>query len=269
MMKKITEPGVYELSNEEYHEQNALNKSGLVQLAKSPAHFHEWFHAAEEEPTRALVVGTAIHMAILEPGKYEQSVIISPQVDKRTKDGKARWAKFEKKAKGKIILNQDEATAIQGMKESVYKNMTAFDLLLEGKPEQSIFFNDPVHQFMCKVRPDWYTNGMIVDLKTCLDAGYDGFSRTIANYKYHWQALFYLNGLTAVTQQEHSTFIYIALEKDPPYAVAVYEATKDMLQTAERQIGPLLDLYAECLRTDCWPGYKDEVQQIQLPRWAA
>ena len=78
-----------------------------------------------------------------------------------------------------------------------------------------------------------------------------------------------MNGLTAVTQQEHTTFIFIALEKDPPYAVAVYEATKDMLETAQRQIGPLLDMYAECLRTDCWPGYKDEVQQIQLPRWAA
>ena len=44
-MKKIKEPGIYELSNEEYHEQEASNKSGLVQLAKSPAHFNEWYNA--------------------------------------------------------------------------------------------------------------------------------------------------------------------------------------------------------------------------------
>ena len=234
-MKKITEPGIYDLSNEEYHEQNALNKSGLVQLAKSPAHFYEWYHAANEEPTKAMVIGTAIHTAILEPDKYDQSIIIAPQVDRRTKDGKAEWAMFEKEAKGKIILNQDEASAIKGMKESVYNNITAFDLLLEGKPEQSIFFNDPVHQFLCKVRPDWYTDeGEVVDIKTCLDAGYDGFSRTIANYKYHWQALFYLNGLTAVTERQHNKFIFIAIEKEPPYAVAVYEATKDMLQYSRK-----------------------------------
>ena len=156
------------------------------------------------------------------------------------------------------------------MKESVYNNITAFDLLLEGKPEQSIFFNDPAHQFLCKVRPDWYTDeGEVVDIKTCLDAGYDGFSRTIANYKYHWQALFYLNGLTAVTERQHKKFIFIAIEKEPPYAVAVYEATKDMLQTAEKQIAPILDMYAECLKNNVWPGYKDELLQIQLPRWAA
>jgi len=269
-MKKITEPGIFELSNGEYHEQEALNKSGLVQLAKSPAHFYEWYHAADEEPTRAMVLGTAIHLAILEPDKYDQSIIIAPQVDKRTKAGKEEWASFEKKAKGKIIINQDEAFAIVGMKESVYNNRTAYDLLLEGVSEQSIFFKDPVHDFLCKVRPDWYSNEReVVDLKTCLDAGYDGFSRAIANFKYHWQALFYLDGMTEVTGKQHNKFIFIAIEKEPPYAVAVYEATKDMLHTAQKQTAPLFDVYAQCLKTDVWPGYKDEIQQIQLPRWAA
>jgi len=269
-MKKITEPGIFELSNEEYHQQAALNKSGLVQLSKSPAHFNEWYHAADEEPTKAMVLGTAIHLAVLEPDKYDQSIIIAPQVDKRTKAGKEQWASFEKKAKGKIILNQDEVSTIEGMKSSIYNNRTAYDLLLEGVSEQSIFFKDPAHDYLCKVRPDWYTNDReVVDLKTCLDAGYDGFSRAIANFKYHWQALFYLSGLTAVTEKQHNQFIFIAVEKEPPFAVAVYEATEDMLNTAKKQIAPILDVYAECLKTDVWPGYKDELQRIELPRWAA
>ena len=269
-MKQIKKPGIYKLSNEEYHGQAALNKSGLVQLAKSPAHFFEWYHAPDEEPTRAMVIGTALHTAVLEPDKYDQSITIAPQVDKRTKAGKAEWTSFQESAKGKIVLTQDEASAIDGMKESVYNNLTAYDLLLEGKPEQSVFFKDPVHNFLCKVRPDWYTSYKeVVEIKTCLDAGYDGFSRAIANFKYHWQALFYLNGLTAVTGIQHDKFIFIAVEKDPPYAVAVYEATRGMLNTAQKQIAPMLDVYAKCLKTDVWPGYKDELQQIELPRWAA
>ncbi|CAB1060134.1 hypothetical protein D1BOALGB6SA_4899 [Olavius sp. associated proteobacterium Delta 1] len=269
-MKKITEPGIFDLSNEEYHQQAALNKSGLVQLSKSPAHFHEWYHSEEDEPTRAMVLGTAIHIAVLEPDRYDQSIIMAPQVDKRTKAGKEEWASFEKRAEGKIIINQDEASTIAGMKESVYNNRTAYDLLLEGVSEQSIFFKDPTHGFLCKARPDWYTNEReVVDLKTCIDAGYDGFSRAIANFKYHWQALFYLDGLTAVTGKRHKTFIFIAVEKEPPYAVAVYEATKDMLNTAQKQIAPILSAYAQCLKTDVWPGYKDKLQQIELPRWAA
>lgn len=269
-MKKINEPGIYEMSNEEYHAQEALNKSGLVQLAKSPAHYLTWEQAQEEEPTKAMVIGTAVHTAVLEPDKYDQSIIIAPQIDKRTKAGKAEWALFQEEAKGKIILTEDEATAIEGMKASVYDNIVAYDLLLEGAAEQSIFFKDPVHNFLCKVRPDWYTSDKeVVDIKTCLDAGYDGFSRAIANFKYHWQAFFYLNGLTAATGVEHNKFIFIAVEKDPPYAMAVYEATKDMLKRAEQQIAPLLDVYAECLKTDVWPGYYDELQYIELPRWAA
>ena len=78
-----------------------------------------------------------------------------------------------------------------------------------------------------------------------------------------------MNGLTALTGKQHSEFIFLAVEKEPPYAVAVYEATHEMLHTAQKQIAPLLDVYAECLKTDVWPGYKDELQQIQLPRWAA
>jgi hypothetical protein len=42
-----------------------------------------------------------------------------------------------------------------------------------------------------------------------------------------------------------------------------------MLKTAKKQIAPLLDIYAKCVKTDVWPGYKDELQQIELPRWAA
>ncbi len=269
-MKKIKEAGIYKLSNEEYHDQEALNKSGLVQLAKSPAHYMEWDQAMEEEPTRAMVVGTATHKAVLEPDKYNQSIIIAPIVDKRTKAGKAEWKTFQEKAKGKIILTQDEADVIEGMKGSIYNNIAAYDLLLEGTAEQSIFFKDPVYNFLCKVRPDWYSSdGQVVDIKTCLDAGYDGFSRAIANFKYHWQAFFYLNGITAVTGLEHNKFVFIAVEKEPPFAMAVYEATKDMLKTARKQIAPLLNIYAECLKTEVWPGYYDELQYIELPRWAA
>jgi PDDEXK-like domain of unknown function (DUF3799) len=269
-MKKIKKPGIYECTNDEYHEQEALNKSGLVQLAKSPAHFYEWYHAPNEEPTNAMQIGTALHTAILEPDKYDQSIIIAPIVDKRTKKGKAEWATFEKKAKGKIILTQEEVNNIEGMRDSVYKNRTAYDYLMEGIPEQSVFFKDPKHKFLCKIRIDYYTSMKeVVDLKSCVDAGYEAFSRAIANFKYHWQAWFYLKGITAVTGMEHTKFIFIAVEKDPPYGVAVYEATEDMLKTANRQIEPLLDIYAHCLKTDVWPGYKDELQQIELPRWAA
>ena len=62
-MKEIKKPGIYELSNEEYHDQEALGKSGLMQLAKSPAHYMEWYQAPEEKPTKAMVLGTATHKA--------------------------------------------------------------------------------------------------------------------------------------------------------------------------------------------------------------
>jgi len=74
----------FEMPAEKYHAVDALSKSMMSKLLKSPAHYKA---ALEErqEPSKAMQVGTAVHAAVLEPHLYQQLVaVIPPDVDMRT-----------------------------------------------------------------------------------------------------------------------------------------------------------------------------------------
>lgn len=265
----ITKPGFYKLSNEEYHKDPALNKSGLVELARSPRHFK----AMKEEPketTPAMVFGSAFHLAVLEPDEYKKKIVIAPSVPKRSKADKATWAAFNDRVQkgGLIPISQEDADTIEHMKKAVLENETAAALLSDGIAELSGFFRDQTG-VMCKIRTDWITGDrIVVDLKSCRDASFSAFQRDSANLKYHWQAAFYLDGLTTLTGEEHVDFLFLCVEKTVPYGVAVYRLDHEAIEAGRRQIRPLINQYAECLARDYWPGYVDTVQQLGLPRWA-
>lgn len=147
-------------------------------------------------------------------------------------------------------------------------------------------------------------NDVIGDLKTTEDASPEGFAKSMANYRYDVQAPYYLDGVKKALEQgkcippvegasemsvywvDEATgvlcrcrpdwwrgypknFVFIAVEKKPPYAVGVY-----VLDSASTDIGRAiyqhdLQVYAECLASDKWPGYGDLVQTINMPTWHA
>jgi exodeoxyribonuclease VIII len=121
----------------------------------------------------------------------------------------------------------------------------------------------------CKARPDYIRQdkGLILDLKTCLDARSDPFSRSCWNYRYHVQAAYYLDGYRVATEESAEAFLFIAIEKAPPYAVAVYHANEDMIDQGRSEYQRDLITYAECLAKDEWPGYPEEIASLVLPRW--
>ena len=100
-----------------------------------------------------------------------------------------------------------------------------------------------------------------MDLKTTRDASPDGFGKSIANYRYHVQSAHYRDGFQA------GRFVWVAVEIDPPYAVAVYIDGDEIHARGDGERLSDLRLYAECKASDKWPGYPDEVQNISLPRW--
>ena len=42
----------------------------------------------------------------------------------------------------------------------------------------------------------------------------------------------------------------------------------ERLAAARIEYRRLLNEYAECMRTGEWPGYRTDIQLLQLPRWA-
>jgi len=261
------ETGFYQMTNENYHKEEAVSKSGLELFHRSPAHYQ-----AKEllEPTPAMIFGATYHTAILQPDLIEQDYIIAPEgLDGRTKDGKV-W-KLEAQATGKSIIPYDDWQTIKAMKKVLQNHSTAWALLsAEGPREISGFWIDKNTGLECKLRADLISseNHIVVDLKTTIDARSEPFIKQIANLHYHWQGYWYLAGVTEITGEEHKNFVIVAQEKDPPYAVVVYRLDDAMIYMGQEEIKILLDEFRACKEADKWPAYlPDEIQPISLPDW--
>lgn len=264
-------PGLYKnLSNEEYHAAPGISKSGLDLIARCPSIYkHRVIDGNRPEPTAAMLLGSAVHKAVLEPGSFSDEFVFAPEINRRTKAGKYEWAQFQADNANKTVLPKGDYEKIMRMSDSVLSHPKASDIFSHGDPELSIFHNDRSTGELAKVRPDWSVEDVVVDLKTTLDASPDAFSKACFNFRYHVQAAFYMDVFQAETAREINNFIYVVVEKSEPYQVAVYVADQDMIELGRVSYRDDLDLYARCTGNNHWPGYADDViQPIGLPGWA-
>ncbi len=264
----------YNMPLEDYHANAAISKSGLDLIRRSPLHYWEAYLNPEGEGrkvTDALRMGTAFHVLVLEPDQYRNLVAVAPDVDKRTKAGKEEWQAFEYANDGKIIVKPKENDTLHRMAESVLKKKAAM-IALKGKGhvEASLFWQDPITLQECRCRPDWLrTDGLLVDLKTTTDASPAGFEKSAYNYRYHVQAAFYREGVLRAAGANTEGFVFIAVEKEPPYAVGVYHATEEFMRLGEIDFRRDMEVYAEAMTSDNWPGYPDTIEPLALPRWVS
>lgn len=262
------------MENRDYHRHLAVSKSGLDQIAKSPLHYWARFldpNRTWPEPTPAMRLGTAFHTHVLELDKWDQQIAVAPSdINRRTKEGREQWAAFESSAARKTVISADDAETVMAMGRSVMRHPGAAMLLgLEGKAETTHMWTDATYDLQCKCRPDWLTDdgSIIVDLKTTRDASPRGFKRSIADYRYHVQAGWYMHGVEQATGKRPDQFIFICVESTAPYACAVYAADAEMIERGYEQAMKDLGKLAVCKAADSWPSYSDQIEQISLPSW--
>ena len=248
-------------SNADYHADPAVSASHLHAVAASPYHYWSRFLAPDRPPsvqTAAMKLGSLTHCAVLEPNQLASRYGIAP--DRRTNAGKAAVAEME--AAGIEAVTAPEMEQAMAMAASVRSHQAAAALLRNGKAEQSFWFDDIATGLRCKCRPDWYTGGTIVDLKTTVDASPKGFAKSVAQWRYHVQQSHYLAGTFA------ERFVFIAVEKSYPYAVGVYELDADAVQFGDYERRNNLQTIADCRAISEWPGYGNTIQPLSLPKWA-
>lgn len=260
------------LTQEQIHElqTHPISWSRLKHYEKSPAHFLEaWLNPPEETP--AMTLGRALHCLVLEPGKFEARYVAAPEgIDRRTKDGKAAWAEFEAGAKGKTILTAEQFRQANGMSGAIL-DCNAARKLLEQCPrrEDTITWTDAMTSLPCKGVVDaWGEGGFALDIKTTPDASERAFPRTVANYMYHGQAAFYMEGLR-LNGREMRNFFFVAVETNPPHGVQVFMCSADTMIAGRGLYMRLLEQHAECCAAGLWAGYPDSVTALELPAWAA
>jgi len=260
---------IVEMTMVDYHAAPGISKSRLDHLHRSPAHYK---YALENpsKPTQPMIEGSVFHKLVLEPDTFtEEYAVIPDGIDRRYKEGKEVWAAFEEEAAGKICIDRPTLTQLTEQAAALRACTRANALLSGGKAEQSLFWTIDGYDvpIPAKARIDYANEVCLVDLKTTKDARPDSFSRDCWNYRYHVQAAYYSDAYKLLTGLD-MRFVLLAVEKTPPYGVAVYMVNEDMISQGRREYQADLEVYARCAAADVWPGYEDVVQEILLPRWA-
>lgn len=266
------------LTNDEHHAHHAIGASGLKLLQRSPLHYWARYLAPDREPdqpTQAMQIGTAWHCAVFEPDEFDARFVAIPEgLDRRTKEGKALYAEIE--ASGRTPFAAATVADIQAMANAARRHPEFMALCrMPHLTERSLFWHDADTGLACKIRPDFFIapcaefpGGVVLDGKSTTDASASEFGRQAFNLDYALQAAWYVDGFQAAhNTPEPPAFLWLAQEKERPYATAMYRAGDDLLEYGRRQYRPMLELLAECIKRNEWPGYPTSVEPLALPSW--
>lgn len=272
----ITEPGVYGgIPAEDYHKDpvpgGSLSSTGLKVLAKPAggAKFKAW----REGPVRtskAFNFGHAAHKEVLGEGAPMQ---VFPEHDARTKEGKVIRAEVNAAiAAGIIGVTEAELATVKGMAKALREHPFASALLdpESGKSEQAMFWLDHKTGLWCRSLVDRLREPaggrlILVDYKTADSAEEEKFSKAAWNYGYPQQADHYSTGALELGLADDVPFVFIVQEKEPPFLVNVIQLDENAMRIGGYLNRKAIDLYAECVATDTWPGYHEDVSIVPLP----
>lgn len=272
----ITEPGVYDLTNEQYHADpvpgGSLSSSGARQMIhpSTPARFkYERDHP--RPASENLELGSAAHTVVLGKGDTIE-VIDAP--DWKTKA--AREARDAARAEGKIPMLPHDYAVVCEMAAAIKAHPFAAKLLAgnHGAPERALFWRDG--SIMRRALLDWLRTPnpnrrtIVTDYKTACAADDESFAKSMHNYGYHQQAAWYLDGVEALGllgNGEPPVFLFIVQEKKAPYLVNVVQPDDDSIKIGRHLNRQAIAAYKECTESGVWPGYGTEPKLISLPAY--
>jgi exodeoxyribonuclease VIII len=250
------------MTNESYHAHPSISSSDVKAVAtRSLAHWKYKTYRASP----AFALGSAVHALVLEPHK---NLVVRGPEDRRG----AKWkdASLAADLDGKILLTEGDYDLAAEIANSVLANDVVQTWLAhpEFVAEASFFAEDGQTGVNIKCRPDGHIvdSGIIFDIKTTRDASPDGFPKEIRNYGYDLQAAFYLRTLSEAGWPAKK-FFFVAVEKEPPYAVGLHVMTDRYLEHANERVTRTLEKINAAVTagdyTTGWPMIND----IDLPRW--
>ena len=265
--------GIVIETNAEYHGyREAISKSRLSNIAVCPAYF-KWCEDNPIEPSEDMVLGSAFHKIVLEPETFYDEFAVMPNVDRRTTQGKMKYAEFIIEADGKTVITQEQYDTICGMRDSIMSNPYARKLI-NGNIEQSMYWTDELTKVECKCRPDVWRKVadrvVITDLKSTKSVMPNDFMRDVVKYHYDLQTAMYREGVSKNlnTPKDNIDFVFIAVEKKPPYLLNILQADTYVIQKGEADFREYIGTYAECKADGVFYGLNGKngiINTLSLP----
>lgn len=229
--------GIYEdLDYDTYASIPAWRSHDLTSIIKCP---YSWKNSRGFNESPALLEGRLQHTLFLEHHKWEEEFIIAPEINRRTKVGKAEYEEW--------CLTVGDRTPIK---------QEMFDECMVRREVLQDFIPQPDHKVEltlcfewngqpCKGKLDWHTGTDVWDLKTARDASPRGFKQAINSFRYHQQAAFYIRACRAVGLPTEK-FYFLAQEKAHPYPFGVYTLSDEAIAYGDEKNEQAMSIGIEC-----------------------
>ncbi len=258
----------------DYHASDAVGSHKLQDLTPYPLLFRKRYVTKEidrEPATPAMDFGKYFHTLALEGEEAaKREYVVAPKCDRRTTEGKARYAAFLADAEGRTVIDEADMTLAWRMVKAIREKPSAVKLLSTGKPE--VTFRHQLASFAIQARVDWFIDEpkdapMLVDVKTVDELA--AFDAHYLKFSYYKQAAFYrlvvakLLGLETFQPQ----VCYLVVEKKEPFQVAIRIPDAESLAIGTKEVMAELAKLKECYDSGNWPGEPDEARAISLPEW--
>lgn len=258
---------VYDLAENEYHAHPALGSTSIKLLSDPDLSLAEAKYQMENnEHKEAYEVGTLGHALILE-GSYDHVIhrVHEDSYRKKVAQEAKDWALNE----GLIPINDSEVESklslVQKIRDSVMDHPIASQLLQDGQPEVSIFWDQ--EGVPLKGRLDYWREeaGIVVDLKLLRSAQPESVRKQISDLGYYIQRTHYLNGIERLTGFRPDWY-FVTVGKEAPYSVSVHKMAPETDVAANMRINYALSRYRQATEHNIWPGYTD-VYEHSLAPW--
>jgi len=230
------------------------------------------------------------------PKRPTKTQLASKKPSLQAMESIAYWQQFDEDHKGQTIISTTPGVnlstgledpfwkpsdwcMIHRMRDSISMHETA-SILLDpgsGRAETSCYWLDKDDDYgvrdptfrLCKCRPDFINDAhnLMVDLKSAVDASYTGFRQHVAKYRYFVQAAWYTSGYYQSTGKAVQDFIFVVVEKQPPYGVGIYKLGLQEKRAGRALMLRDLDTYDECLKSGEWPCYPSDIRDLELSPW--
>jgi hypothetical protein len=278
-LEVIDKPGIYTMSNEDYHADPcitpSLSRGTICELiTKTPAHVfanNRRLNPAyvPDEKEDKFDIGTFAHALFLEG--HDNAAVFQ---HKDWKKGEAQQDRKDARAAGKIPFLQHHYDRCCDMVEAAHRQLKESelgisDLYKEGKSEESFFWKEG--DTFCRIRADWRSNDfdLALDYKTTDCADPNAFNSKIINMGYDIQNIFYKRGMRAAANLEKNPrFLFFVQETKAPYLCSVIGLPPEYLEMAKQKVEAGLYLWQKCLATGEWPGYSKKPYYVEPKPWA-
>ena len=273
---RLDQPGVYDISDEQYHSDPCIEPSLSASIAKvicteSPLHAKLRHPRLTPQPevkeSKAMDMGSALHALVLQPKRISDLVEIVHSDDWRTKA--AKQARDQAREEGKAPILASIFEEAQETAETLRSNLPDGILDDTGYAERTLIWKEGA--VWVRSRMDWMSGdaSQIIDYKTSGRSlgDIENVGRTQVDLGIAIQSALYRRGVMKLGAHHQPRFRIVVQEINPPYCHRILEPGGDLEMIGEKQVLWAIDKWFDGVVKRRWPGYDNRTHIINLAPW--